>query len=78
MNTPSSVDANPLGDEPISAELIAAITAAAVVFVGRRMRIRGLEQLHSPHEAVSKWSRQGRVLVQASHNLPVKHQPHTR
>jgi hypothetical protein len=60
-------------EAPIPAELLAAITAAAAVFVGNRMRIRGIEQLHSSHVAVSRWSRQGRVLVQSSHNLPVKH-----
>jgi len=59
-------------EAPIPAELLAAIAAAAAVFVGKRMRIRGIEQLHSSHEAVNRWSRQGRVLVQSSHNLPVK------
>ena len=73
MNAANSNVASPQTDESISAELVAAITAAAIVFVGRRMRIRGIEELHSSHEAVSKWSRQGRTQVQASHNLPVKH-----
>jgi hypothetical protein len=65
-------------DAPIPAGILAAIAAAAAVFVGKRMRIRGIEQMHSSHQAVSRWSRQGRVLVQSSHNLSVKHQANTR
>jgi hypothetical protein len=61
-----------LKQELIPAEIAAVITAAVAVFVGRRMHIRSIEQLHSSRELVSRWSRQGRVLVHSSHNLPVK------
>ena len=57
----------------IPAELLAVIAAAATVFVGKRLRIRSIEQAASTSTTVSRWSRQGRVLVQSSHNLAVKH-----
>ena len=66
-------NANSIEEAAIPAELLAVITAVAAVFVGKRMRIRGIVQMHSPRQTVSRWSRQGRVLVQSSHNLPVKH-----
>lgn len=73
MNNAISDNATVLADAPIPAEVMAAIAAAATVFLGKRLRIRGIEQLHSSHEAVNRWSRQGRALVQSSHNLAVKH-----
>lgn len=57
----------------IPGEILAAIAAAATVFVGKRLHIRAVDQLHTGHRSVSRWSRQGRVLVQSSHNLPSKH-----
>jgi len=73
LNIASPIDATAMEDGCIPAEILAVIAAAAAAFVGRRIRIRGIEQLHSEVEQVSRWSRQGRVLVQSSHNLPVKH-----
>ena len=58
--------------EPIPREILAAIAAAAV-FMGRRLHIRAVELLPATHERASRWSRQGRVTVQMSHNLAVKH-----
>jgi hypothetical protein len=72
MNMAPSVDATVMEEGRISAEILAVIAAAAAAFVGQRIRIRGIEQLHSKGGQVSRWSRQGRVLVQSSHNLPVK------
>jgi hypothetical protein len=60
-------------ETPIPAETLAVIAAAAAVFVGKRLRIRSIEQADSTSRAVSRWSRQGRALVQSSHNLAVKH-----
>ena len=60
-------------EAPIPGETLAAIAAAAAVFMGKRLRIRSIEQMDSMSSAVSRWSRQGRVLVQSSHNLAVKH-----
>jgi len=73
MNIASPVDATAMEDGRIPAEIQAVIAAAAAAFVGRRIRLRGIEQMYSEGEQVSRWSRQGRVLVQSSHNLPVKH-----
>jgi hypothetical protein len=73
MNTAISDNATVRADAPIPPEVMAAIAAAAAVFVGKRLRILGIEQMHLSHEPVNRWSRQGRVLVQSSHNLPVKH-----
>lgn len=73
LNIASPADATAMEDGRIPAEILAVIAAAAAAFVGRRIRLHGIEQLHSKAERVSRWSRQGRVLVQSSHNLPVKH-----
>lgn len=76
MSTESSTTADNAAaadKAPIPGEILAAIVAAATVFAGRNLRIRAVEQLHSTHGSVSRWSRQGRVLVQSSHILPKKH-----
>jgi hypothetical protein len=78
MNTAISDNARVQADAPIPADVMAAIAAAAAVFVGKSLRILGIEQLHSSHETVNRWSRQGRVLVQSSHKLPVKHLANAR
>jgi hypothetical protein len=53
--------------EEIPHEILVVITAAAAVFLRKRLRIRSLELLRSPHDSVSRWTRQGRASVQASH-----------
>jgi hypothetical protein len=58
---------------PIPGEILAAIVAAATVFIGKNIHLRAVEELDSTHRSVSRWSRQGRVLVQSSHILPKKH-----
>jgi hypothetical protein len=60
----------PEGEE-IPPEVLAVIAAAATAFLGRNFRLRSVE-LQSPQESVSRWSRQGRAFVQASHNLRKK------
>lgn len=64
--------------EPIPGQILAAIAAAATVFIGRRVHICGIERTPPSAERASRWSRQGRVLVQMSHNLSVKHPPKAR
>ena len=54
--------------EPLSSHLLATITAAATAFLGRHVHIRSLSSVPS-QQSVSPWSQQGRVFVQASHNL---------
>jgi hypothetical protein len=58
-------------EEEIPAEILAVIAAAATAFLGRNLRLRSVE-LYSPQESVSRWSKQGRAFVQASHNLRPK------
>jgi hypothetical protein len=54
--------------EEIAPEIMAAITAATAAFVGQDARIRSVRSLPG-RQSVSPWSQQGRVVVQASHNL---------
>lgn len=59
-------------EDAIPAEILAVIAAAATTFLGANLRLRSVELLHSPHESVSRWSRQGRASIEASHNLRSK------
>jgi methylmalonyl-CoA carboxyltransferase large subunit len=56
-------------DEEVTPEMMLVIAAAVTEFLGKKVRILSAKQLHSPREALSPWSQQGRVFVQASHNL---------
>lgn len=57
--------------EEVSPEIILVLTAAVAAFLGKRARIRGA-RLVRPAPS-SAWAQQGRVFVQASHNLGVVH-----
>src|SRR3569833_1114456 len=52
--------------EAIPEEIMLVIAAAVAAFVGKSARIRSARYLH---EGESPWAQQGRVFVQASHNL---------
>ena len=56
-------------DTGISPELLLVIAAAVTSFLGKKVRIRSARLMQSPPEAISAWAQQGRVFVQASHNL---------
>lgn len=56
-------------DEEITPELLVVMAAAVTVFLGKTVRIRSAKMLQSPYEIVNPWAQQGRVFVQASHNL---------
>jgi methylmalonyl-CoA carboxyltransferase large subunit len=57
--------------EVVSPETILILTAAVAAFLGKRARIRGARLVRTaPSNA---WAQQGRVFVQASHNLEVTH-----
>lgn len=58
-----------LEDGEVTAEIMAVIAAAATAFLGKKVRILSAKLLESPPEVVNAWSQQGRVFVQASHNL---------
>ena len=55
-------------EQAIPPEILAAIAAAATTFLGRNFRLLSV----SPSGQVSRWTKQGRTLVQASHNLRTK------
>lgn len=56
-------------EEEVTPEMMAVLAAAAAAFLGKKVRILSAKMLSSPQEAMSSWSQQGRVFVQASHNL---------
>jgi len=57
--------------EEVSPEIIMVLTAAVAAFLGKRARVRGARLVRTaPSNA---WAQQGRVFVQASHNLGVAH-----
>ena len=58
-----------LKDGEVTAEIMAVIAAASTAFLGKKVRILSAKLLESPQEVVNAWSQQGRVFVQASHNL---------
>lgn len=73
MDTGKNIsDLNHVACKEIPAETLAAIVAAASVFLGTRFRIRSLELLHSDRGPVNRWTRQGRTSIQASHNPRLK------
>lgn len=55
-------------EEEILPEFVAAISAAATVILGKQFRIRSLHVQHSSRESVGRWTSEGRMIVQASHN----------
>ena len=55
--------------EEITPDLLVVMAAAVTAFLGKKVRIRSAKALQSPYEIVNPWSQQGRVIVQASHNL---------
>jgi len=57
------------GREGVSPETVVVIAAAVTAFLGKKVRIRSAKRLQSPYEIVNPWAQQGRVIVQASHNL---------
>jgi hypothetical protein len=56
-------------DEEVPREMMPVLAAAATAFLGREVRILSAKKLQSPRQGLSPWSQQGRVFVQASHNL---------
>ena len=56
--------------EEISPETLVVLAGAVTAFLGKKVRIRSAKMLQSPYEIVNPWAQQGRMIVQASHNLP--------
>jgi hypothetical protein len=59
--------AHSMNDE-ITPKTVSIIAAAVTEFLGKKVRIRSVKALKEPDE-VSRWVRQGRAMVQDSHNL---------
>jgi methylmalonyl-CoA carboxyltransferase 12S subunit len=65
----------PAGPEEITPEILMVLTAAVSAFLGKKAKIRRARVAQYAGLS-SAWAQQGRVFVQASHNLPSPH--HTR
>jgi methylmalonyl-CoA carboxyltransferase large subunit len=61
----------PTQPEEVTHETLAIISAAIAAYLGKTVRIRSARRL-SPDER-STWAQQGRVYIQASHNLGMSH-----
>jgi methylmalonyl-CoA carboxyltransferase large subunit len=69
---PAVKEAVALKEETVTPEILVVIAAAVTAFLGKKVRIRSAKMLQSPYEIVNPWSQQGRVFVQASHNLRLR------
>lgn len=69
MTIPAEHTANGPAEAKIAPEVMAAIAAAAAVFLGSRFRILSVNLQPTPHGPVNKWTRNGRTFIQASHNV---------
>ena len=61
----------PAESEEITPEILVVLTAAVAAFLGKKARIRRASLVS--RGSGNSWAQQGRVFVQASHNLPVQH-----
>jgi len=55
-------------NEEVTPKTVSIIAAAVTEFLGKKVRIRSVKVLQE-RDAVSRWVRQGRAMVQGSHNL---------
>ena len=55
--------------EEVTPELLVMLAAAATAYLGKNVRIRTAKMLQPPYKVINSWAQQGRVFVQASHNL---------
>jgi hypothetical protein len=62
------VNPAPSPREDVTPETLLLLAAAVTAFMGKKVRIRSAKMLYA-HESFNAWSQQGRVVVQASHNL---------
>lgn len=54
---------------PVKPEIVAALTAAATAFLGKKARVRSAQLLPATQENAGAWAQQGRMIVQTSHNM---------
>ncbi|SRR5579872_231934 len=53
----------------LSPETVLLIAAAATAFLEKRVRVRSAKLLQRPYTVNNVWAQQGRIVIQASHNL---------
>ena len=68
---PEVAAAPPPQDEGVTPEILAVIGAAVAQFLGASFRIRSARML-SVESGMNPWAQQGRVIIQASHNLGLR------
>ncbi len=71
VKPPSAPEPPVARNEGITPEILAIIGAAVAQFVGAGARIRSTRLL-APMEGMNAWAQQGRVIIQASHNLGMR------
>jgi hypothetical protein len=57
------------GGEEITPDILRTIAETVTALVGRKVRILSVRILQTPASVVNSWAEQGRIVVQASHNL---------
>jgi hypothetical protein len=62
------MDSKTKSSHDVTPETLSVIAAAVTEFLGYRVKIRSARNLQT-RSAVDRWARQGRVMVQTSHNL---------
>ena len=62
------MDSKSHSSDEVTPKTVSIIAAAVTEFLGKNVRIRSVKMLQEP-DAVSRWVRQGRAMVQGSHNL---------
>jgi acetylornithine deacetylase/succinyl-diaminopimelate desuccinylase-like protein len=55
--------------EEINSETLATIAETIAALLGRKVHIRSVKILETPSAVSNPWAQQGRVIVQASHNV---------
>jgi len=63
-----SVPETERASQEVTPETLSVIAAAVTAFLGMKVRIHSAKMLQ-PADTVDRWARQGRFMVQTSHNL---------
>ncbi|HXM21594.1 MAG TPA: hypothetical protein VN948_10065 [Terriglobales bacterium] len=62
------MDSKAKSSHEVTPETLSVIAAVVTEFLGERVKIRSA-RMQQTRYAVDRWARQGRVMVQTSHNL---------
>lgn len=68
----SKAETNSAAEGDVTPEVLVVIAAAVTAFLGKKVRIRSAKLLQTPYELINPWAQQGRVVIQASHNLTAR------